>query len=49
VLGSFTNAERPVIEEAIHQAADAAECWITGGLSRAMNRFNRFKEEERSN
>jgi len=40
VLAPFAEAERPVIEEAIGRAADAAECWITDGLEAAMNRFN---------
>jgi len=40
VLAPFTEAEQPVIAEAITRAADAAECWTTEGLEAAMNRFN---------
>ncbi|HUU10544.1 MAG TPA: aminoacyl-tRNA hydrolase [Phycisphaerae bacterium] len=41
VLSPFTAQEQPAIEEAIAQAADAAECWIAEGTEAAMNRFNR--------
>ena len=41
VLSPFTSRERPIIEEAIALAADAAECWIIDGPEEAMNRFNR--------
>jgi len=44
VLSKFAAAERPVIEEAIEKAAEAAACWIKEGLAAAMNRFNRVKE-----
>lgn len=40
VLSPFTKAEKPLVDEAIIQAADACECWIRYGLSEAMNRFN---------
>lgn len=44
VLSEFAAAERPVIEESIEKAAEAAACWIKEGLAAAMNRFNRVKE-----
>ncbi|MCX5683941.1 MAG: aminoacyl-tRNA hydrolase [Planctomycetota bacterium] len=45
VLSEFSASERPIIEEAVDRAADAAECWICNGLQEAMNRFNRSKED----
>ena len=45
VLSPFAAAERPIIEETIDRAADAAECWMTHGLQEAMNRFNRPRED----
>ena len=45
VLSEFAAAERPLAEEAIGRAADAAQCWIALGLQEAMNRFNRTKED----
>ncbi|MBM4019502.1 MAG: aminoacyl-tRNA hydrolase [Planctomycetes bacterium] len=45
VLSEFQERERPVIDEAVRRAADAAECWITRGLAEAMNRFNRPRDE----
>jgi peptidyl-tRNA hydrolase, PTH1 family len=40
VLAPFHPDERPVIREAIERAADAAEEFVSGGIERAMNRFN---------
>jgi len=45
VLSEFPAGERPVLEEAIDRAADAAECWILMGLQEAMSRFNRPKDD----
>ena len=45
VLSPFRPHERPLVDEAIERAADAAECWITKGLAEAMNRFNRVPDE----
>jgi PTH1 family peptidyl-tRNA hydrolase len=45
VLSPFTKAEKPLVDEAIIQAADACECWIRHGLPEAMNRFNRVRDE----
>ena len=41
VLSPFAAQERPVIEQAMQQAADACEAWVTEGLEAAMNRHNR--------
>jgi peptidyl-tRNA hydrolase, PTH1 family len=44
VLSTFRPDERPVVAEALERAADAAQCWITQGLTEAMNRFNGVPE-----
>lgn len=41
VLQSYSKAERKVMEEAAHRAADAVETWVRDGIDPAMNRFNR--------
>ena len=41
VLARVEPAERPVIEEAVGRAADAAELFVVEGIMAAMNRFNR--------
>ena len=41
VLSRFDADERPVVERAVGRAADAVEVWISGGLDRMMNEFNR--------
>ena len=46
VLSRFASAERPVIDEAVARAADAAETWIRRGPEAAMNRFNQAVESE---
>jgi peptidyl-tRNA hydrolase, PTH1 family len=40
VLGRFTAAERPVLEEAVARATDAIEFAQTDGFPAAMNRYN---------
>ena len=40
VLGRFQAADRKEIDAAIDRAADGAECWVTGGISESMNRYN---------
>ena len=40
VVGSFTPAERKIVDEAIDRALDAAECVIARGVNEAQNRFN---------
>ncbi len=41
VLGRLTADERAAIDAALDTMADAVECWVTDGIERAMNRFNR--------
>jgi len=41
VLGKFRPDQRELVESACDEAAEAAACWVTEGLSTAMNRFNR--------
>jgi len=40
VLGRFTGAEKPEIDELIERACDAAEVYLTDGLQIAQNRFH---------
>jgi PTH1 family peptidyl-tRNA hydrolase len=40
VLSPFAREERPLIRQAIEQAADACEAWVSGGIEAAMNRYN---------
>ena len=44
VLGTFGKEDRPLVEEAIGNAAEAAAMIIQGKIDEAMNRFNRTKE-----
>ncbi len=41
VLSPFEPGERPVIDQAVAQAADALCCWVADGIEEAMNRYNR--------
>ncbi|OGW61255.1 MAG: aminoacyl-tRNA hydrolase [Nitrospirae bacterium RBG_16_64_22] len=52
VLSPFTKTERPLIEEAIDKAAEAAAMLAEGRTAEAMNRFNvrlRLSEPEKAN
>tara|TARA_B100000029_G_scaffold506110_1_gene588218 strand:- start:282 stop:776 length:495 start_codon:yes stop_codon:yes gene_type:complete len=40
VLGSFSNAEKEVLDGALEKAADCIEAYINLGVEEAMNRFN---------
>lgn len=40
VLGEFTPEEKPIIQEVIKKAADAAVCWVLEGIEKAMNKYN---------
>ena len=40
VLGRPTGDEKPLLNDAILQARDAALCWIEFGINKAMNLFN---------
>ncbi len=44
VLARFGPDERTGIEDAIARAADACETWISDGLARVMNTFNRAED-----
>ena len=44
VLAKFDADERPVIEDAVARAADAAEIFVSDGPAEAMSRFNRKAE-----
>ena len=44
VLGTFGKGDRPLVEEALGNAAEAAAMIIQGKTDEAMNRFNRTKE-----
>ncbi len=43
VLGCFPQVERPVMEDAFEEAAEAAIAIVEDGIDAAMNRFNRKK------
>jgi len=40
VLGRFSKAELPNIEEAVWRAADAVELWARDGMAKSMNQYN---------
>lgn len=40
VLGRFSPAEKPVVEDALILATQAVQCWWSLGIEFAMNRFN---------
>ncbi|MFI5178950.1 MAG: aminoacyl-tRNA hydrolase [Vicinamibacterales bacterium] len=44
VLARFEPDERTGIDDAIARAADAVELWMTDGLARVMNTFNRAED-----
>lgn len=46
VLSRLSQDESVVMEPAMVQAADAAECWLAHGPDTAMNRFNRKVNED---
>ena len=41
VLSPFSEEERPVVEEALQRARDAAITFVSDGIVTAMNRFNK--------
>jgi len=45
VLEPFASAERPVMATAIEHAVEAVECLLREGVERAMNTFNRRRED----
>ncbi len=40
VLGRFSSKEREEVELAIHDSAAAVACWVSKGITEAMNQFN---------
>jgi PTH1 family peptidyl-tRNA hydrolase len=40
VLGKFAAGDAALLEKVLARAADQAECWLTGGIEKAMNQFN---------
>lgn len=44
VLGTFGKEDRPLVEEALGNAAEAAAMIVQGKIDEAMNRFNRTNE-----
>jgi peptidyl-tRNA hydrolase, PTH1 family len=46
VLGRFGAEEAPLMEKVLQRAADQAECWVTDGIEKAMNRFNGVVDPE---
>jgi len=40
VLSRFDRAEAALMEKVLDRAADQAECWLVGGVQKAMNQFN---------
>lgn len=44
VLDKPTEAEKPLLAEAIGRAREAVLCWIEYGTEKTMNEFNRFDE-----
>jgi peptidyl-tRNA hydrolase, PTH1 family len=45
VTAEFEPEERPGIEAAVARAADAVETWISDGLAKMMNVFNRSEDQ----
>ncbi len=46
VLGKWTEGERPLLADAVKNAADACETIVTEGIDKAMNRFNIKKKND---
>jgi len=44
VLARFEPEEAPVVVDAVTRAADAVETWVSDGLARVMNTFNRSED-----
>ena len=47
VISGFPEEDREKMREAILKAADAAECFVTEGISAAMNRYNTRKKKKK--
>jgi peptidyl-tRNA hydrolase, PTH1 family len=46
VLATFDRDERPIVEEMVARAADAAALFVSEGIGPVMNRFNRKDDRE---
>jgi peptidyl-tRNA hydrolase, PTH1 family len=46
VLDRFEASEEPIMEAAIRQAADAAECWLMEGIDKSMTKYNVKRDTE---
>jgi peptidyl-tRNA hydrolase, PTH1 family len=46
VLARFEPEEQPGVDDAIARAADAVETWVSDGLAKVMNTFNRAEDTE---
>lgn len=40
VLGRFTDQQLDDLDPALNRACDAIECWVSDGMTEAMNRYN---------
>lgn len=40
VLGKFSPDDAVLMEKVLERAADQIECWLAGGIKKAMNQFN---------
>ena len=40
VLSAFSGQETDLVEKVLTRACDQIECWLSNGISRAMNEFN---------
>ena len=40
VLGKFSPDDAVLMEKVLERAADQIECWLAGGIEKAMNQFN---------
>ena len=40
VLGKFSAAEEPVLDQVLSRCCQQLECWLRDGLAKAMNQFN---------
>lgn len=45
VLAPFPRSEAAVLRDLLPEMMDAVECWVTDGIQRAMNRFNRKRTD----
>jgi peptidyl-tRNA hydrolase len=48
VLGRFRPDQQPLVESALEQAVQASLCWVTSGITAAMNRFNTARSGEKA-